>query len=97
MTVFVCVCGGGDLMFIPWPGQVLISTRPRGFIQLSLFWGLNEEPDTVAGSRKCFNKMKNILLAKCVPFTGRQPFYLNPFFNINQILSFDIILYVFIL
>lgn len=47
MIVYVCVCVcGGDLMFIPWPGQVLISTRPRGFIHLSLFWGLNEEPDS---------------------------------------------------
>lgn len=47
----------------------------------------------IAGSRNCFNKMKNPFVPPS-SFTSqtralyRQPFYLNPFFNINQILSF---------
>lgn len=50
----------------------------------------------IAASRNCFNKMTNPFVPPS-SFTSqicalyRQPFYLNPFFNINQILSFDII------
>lgn len=50
----------------------------------------------IAGSRNCFNKMKNPFVPPS-SFTSqmlalyRQPIYLNPSFNMNQILSFAII------
>lgn len=77
VCVRACMCG--DVMFIPWPGQVLISTGPTGFIHLSLFWGLNEGPDS--WKQEVFQQLlkwritlhhHHLLLAKCLYFIGNR-------------------------